>query len=175
MGRVTVTAQHCDRACVSVGNFVYLGERGGRAWRVEVDGVTVSSIWSEWLQGHIYASSSWQHRPGSIPQVGWGLIVVLKYSWAHRVDKWRYKNTEIFNRSDVADFTGYNLLCDLTFAGMPINILRAWKKTLMAFSICALWSNLHWDGYRQDERCSVIKRSTLWGCLIYVWIYIILT
>lgn len=39
---------------------------------------------------------AWLH-PGSIPQVGWGLIVNLKYSWAHRVDKWRYKNTVKFS------------------------------------------------------------------------------
>lgn len=152
----TMTVRRCDRARVSVDNFVYLeGQRAGGRGRMwggggKMEGVTVSGVWWEWLQGHVYASSPWRHRPGSILQVGWGLIVNLKYSWAHRIDKWRYKNTVKFSIGQMSLTSPDTIYCDLTFAAMPINMLRAWKETLMAFSIYALWSNLHWDGYRQD-------------------------
>lgn len=99
---VTVTARNCDRACVFRWQFCVFGRAreqggGGRMSGEQAEGVLLSGVWWEGLQGHIYASSPWRHWPGSILQVGWGLIVNLKYSWAHRVDKWRYKNTVKFS------------------------------------------------------------------------------
>lgn len=38
----------------------------------------------------------------SLPQVSWGLIVRIKYSWKHWVDKWRYKHTVKFSIGQVS-------------------------------------------------------------------------
>lgn len=97
-GHVTVTAWHSDRASVPICNFVYMGKTG--AW--VGGGVTFSDFWWVWLHGHIYASSLWQHWSGSLLQVSWGLIVNFKYSWAHWVDKWRYKHTVKFSIGQVS-------------------------------------------------------------------------
>lgn len=94
--RVTVTVWHCDRACMPMCNLCtrVTWERGG--------GVAFLVFWWVWLRGRVYAASLWQRWSGSILQVSWGLIVSLKYSWAHWVDKWRYKHTVKFSIGQVS-------------------------------------------------------------------------
>lgn len=69
-----------------------------RAWRV----LHLQGWWRVRSRGRVYASSLWQQWSGSILRVSWGLIVTLKYSWEHRVDKWRYKHTVKFSIGQVS-------------------------------------------------------------------------
>lgn len=98
-GHVTMPAWHCDRVRVPICNFVYMVKPGACG---EGGGVTFSDFWWVWLHGRIYAASLWQQRSGSLLEVSWGLIVNFKYSWAHWVDKWRYKHTVKFSIGQVS-------------------------------------------------------------------------
>lgn len=108
LGHVIETVWHCDKAFMPMCNLVYM-------WAVvagiEVGGVAFWGFWWVWLRGRIYAASLWQRWSSSIPQVSWGLIVSLKYSWAHWVDKWRYKHTVKFSIGQVSVTSPDTIYC----------------------------------------------------------------